>query len=184
MVDTIGLLEFKRIASGIEAANQMIKAADIELLNARYICPGKYIVLIAGDVSAVKSSINAGLNIGKKDVIKELTIPKVSKQLIDLIQHKKSKPENFVALGVLEYSSIAAGIIAADAAVKAAEVELVKIVLGMTTGGKSLIIFTGSIEACKQGLNAAESANKDNQKYLLGKKLISSPEKPLLDSLI
>ena len=184
MIDTIGLLEFKRIASGIEASNQMIKAANVELIRARYICPGKYIVLIAGDVSAVKSSINAGVEVAKKDLIKELVIPKINKELIDIIQNQKNKVEKFQALGILEYSSIASGIIAADAAVKASEIEFLKIVLGMRTAGKSLIIFTGSIGACCQGLNAAESANKDNEKYLLGKKLISSPEKKLIEKLI
>jgi microcompartment protein CcmL/EutN len=183
MINSIGLLEFKRMSTGIEAGNQMLKAADVQLLRARYICPGKYIILIAGDISSVKSSVKAGVKTAQKDLLKELVISKVSKSLIDLIQNKKHKLDEFNALGVLEYSSIASGIIAADAALKAAEVELVKIVLGMTTGGKSLIIFTGSIEACKQGLNAAESANTDNNKYLLGKKLISSPEKELVDTL-
>ncbi len=184
MIDSIGLLEFKRIASGIEASNQMLKAADVKLIQARYICPGKYIVLIAGDVSAVKSSLAAGVNTASKDLLKKLLISKVDKSLIDLIQNEKTKIDEFNALGVLEYSSIASGIIAADAALKAAEIELVKIVLGMRTGGKSLIIFTGSIEACRQGLNAAELANEDNDIYLLGKKLISSPEKELVDTLI
>ncbi|MGM0500111.1 MAG: BMC domain-containing protein [Bacillota bacterium] len=184
MIDTIGLLEFKRIASGIEASNQMLKAANVELLRARYICPGKYIVLISGDLSAVKSSINAGVEVAKKDLIKELVIPKINRDLIDMIQNKKNKVKEIKALGILEYSSIASGIIAADAAVKASEIEFLKIVLGMTTAGKSLIIFTGNIEACRQGLNAAESANKDNEKYLLGKKLISSPEKKLIEKLI
>jgi microcompartment protein CcmL/EutN len=184
MIDTIGLLELKRIASGIEASNQMIKAANVKLLLARYMCPGKYIVLIAGDVSAVKSSINAGVKVAKKDLIKEIIIPKISKDLIDLIQNQKSKTEKINALGILEYSSIASGIIAADAAVKASEIELLKVVLGMSIGGKSLIIFTGSIEACRQGLNAAGLANKDNKKDLLGEKLISSPEKELVETLI
>jgi len=184
MIDTIGLLEFKRISSGIEASNQMIKAADVSLLSAKYICPGKYIVLISGDLSAVKSSVKAGVEVAKKDLMKELVIPKIDKGLIDIIQGKINKTGEIKALGILEYSSIASGIIAADAAVKAAEIEFLKIVLGMTTAGKSLIIFTGSIEACKQGLNAAELANKDNKKYLLGKKLISSPEKKLIEKLI
>lgn len=184
MIDTIGLLEFTRIASGIEASNQMLKAADVKLLSAWYICPGKYIVIIAGDVSAVKSSVSAGVKIAKNHLLKEIVIPQISKDLIDLIQNKKIEVNEIDALGILEYSSIASGVTAADAAVKAAEIKLLKVVLGFKTGGKSLIIFTGSIDACRQGLNAAESANKDNEKYLLAKKLISSPEKMLVNTLI
>jgi len=87
-------------------------------------------------------------------------------------------------IGLLEFTRIASGIEASNQMLKAADVKLLKVVLGLKTGGKSLIIFTGSIDACRQGLNAAESVNKDNEKYLLAKKLISSPEKVLVDTLI
>ena len=60
MIRAIGLVEFVSIAKGIEAADAMLKAANIELLEAKPICPGKYIVLICGDVSAVENSVNAG----------------------------------------------------------------------------------------------------------------------------
>lgn len=39
---TIGFLELNSIAKGIQAADMMLKAAEIRLVSARPSCPGKY----------------------------------------------------------------------------------------------------------------------------------------------
>ncbi|MBQ4372481.1 MAG: BMC domain-containing protein, partial [Lachnospiraceae bacterium] len=66
---TIGFLELNSIAKGIEAADAMCKAARVDLLSARPSCPGKYHILISGEVSAVQSSLKAGRSIGKSNII-------------------------------------------------------------------------------------------------------------------
>ena len=58
---SIGLLELKSIPVGIETADEMIKAANVQLLTASPTCPGKYIIIVSGNVGAVKSSMNVGL---------------------------------------------------------------------------------------------------------------------------
>ena len=40
--ETIGFLELNGIAKGVEAADAMLKAAEVELISARPSCPGKY----------------------------------------------------------------------------------------------------------------------------------------------
>ena len=44
--ETIGFLELNSIAKGVEAADAMLKAAEVELISARPSCPGKYHVLV------------------------------------------------------------------------------------------------------------------------------------------
>ena len=60
MKKAIGLVEIKSIPIGIETADEMLKAANVELIMANPICPGKYMILITGDVGAVKSSVESG----------------------------------------------------------------------------------------------------------------------------
>ena len=60
MKKAIGLMELKSIPIGIETADEMLKAANVDLIMANPICPGKYMILISGDVGAVKSSIETG----------------------------------------------------------------------------------------------------------------------------
>jgi len=45
----IGFIETDSVAAGIEAADAAVKRASVELLEARSICPGKYMVLFRGD---------------------------------------------------------------------------------------------------------------------------------------
>ena len=57
---TLGFLELNSISKGILAADEMIKAADIALIAARPSCPGKYQILITGEVSSVEAALDAG----------------------------------------------------------------------------------------------------------------------------
>jgi microcompartment protein CcmL/EutN len=52
----IALIETNSIAAGILAGDAMVKKAVVQLLEARSICPGKYMVLIGGDVGPVRES--------------------------------------------------------------------------------------------------------------------------------
>ena len=52
MMETIGFLELNSIAKGVEAADYILKAAEVELLFAKPVCPGKYNVLFCGEVYA------------------------------------------------------------------------------------------------------------------------------------
>ena len=49
----IGLVELNSIAKGFEVCDAMAKTAEVTVLTAKSICPGKYIVMIGGDVAAV-----------------------------------------------------------------------------------------------------------------------------------
>ena len=56
MNKAIGMIEFKTVASGITATDVMLKTADVEVIMASPVCPGKYIATVAGEISAVKSA--------------------------------------------------------------------------------------------------------------------------------
>ena len=49
-IDTLGLLEFSSVARGYEAADAALKTAPVDLVLARSVCPGKYLVALAGNV--------------------------------------------------------------------------------------------------------------------------------------
>jgi microcompartment protein CcmL/EutN len=129
MVETIGFLETTSIAKGVEAADALLKAAEVRLLFAKPICPGKYIVLFCGDVAAVKSSLEAGVRIAKDTVVDTVVIPRVDPQVIAAI-NTATAVDGFNAVGVMEFFSITAAVYAADAAAKAAEVTLMDVRLG------------------------------------------------------
>jgi hypothetical protein len=58
---TLGSLELTSIALGFSAADAMVKAAGVEMIDARAVCPGKFFILICGTVADTEASIEAGI---------------------------------------------------------------------------------------------------------------------------
>ena len=56
----IAVVETLSIPLGILAGDQMLKTADVRLLSAQTVCAGKYIVVVSGEVAAVRAAIDAG----------------------------------------------------------------------------------------------------------------------------
>lgn len=179
---TIGFLELNSIAKGILAADMMLKAAEIKLVSARPSCPGKYQILITGEVSAVESALRIGEESAKTNVVDRLLIPRVNPQVIEAI-NMSSMPSILKALGILEFFSVTGAIIAADAAAKAANVSLIEIRLGTGIGGKSFVTFTGDVGAVEESVEAG-AKTAENSGALLEKVVIAHPDKELYRSLL
>ena len=61
MSKAIGMIEFKTTATGVTAADAMVKTSEVEIIEAQTVCPGKYIAIITGDLSAVKAAVDAAV---------------------------------------------------------------------------------------------------------------------------
>jgi ethanolamine utilization protein EutM len=59
-LDALGMIETKGLVGAIEAADAMVKAANVELIGKETIGGGYVTVLIRGDVGAVKAATEAG----------------------------------------------------------------------------------------------------------------------------
>ena len=79
---TIGCVELNSISVGLHVADEMVKAAEVQLVLARPTCPGRYLVIVTGDTGAVKSSVEAGRNIGRDMVVDWFVIPSVHESVI------------------------------------------------------------------------------------------------------
>ena len=59
MGKAIGMVEFQTVSAGMNGADTMIKTAEVEVVECATVCPGKYIVIISGEISAVKAAVDA-----------------------------------------------------------------------------------------------------------------------------
>ena len=82
-----------------------------------------------------------------------IVIPRVHPLVIKAIG-LGAVPDHCNAVGVMEFFSITAAVYAADAAVKAAEVELIDLRLGTGIGGKSFAVVTGEVSAVREAIDA------------------------------
>ena len=140
----LALLEFNSIAAGIEAGDAMVKRAPVERIMAGTIQPGYYLVLVTGEVADVTESLDAGLWVAGDFVRDRLLLPNVHPGVVAALYGERT-PGDADALGIVETATVAAGILAADAGLKGAEVRLNQLRLGDGLGGKGLALFGGLV---------------------------------------
>jgi len=159
---SIGAIELSSIGIGYKVEDEMLKSANVELLIARTICSGKYLVIIGGSVSDVDAAVATGLATADEAVIDHLIIPRVDDSVFPALgQSVVLGPDEADALGIIETFSGTSVIAAADAAAKAARVTLFRIHVAMALGGKGLCLMTGSVSDVTSGVEvAAEEARK------------------------
>jgi len=58
--EALGLVETRGLIGSVEAADAMVKAANVELVSKEYIGAGFVTVMVRGDVGAVKAATDAG----------------------------------------------------------------------------------------------------------------------------
>ena len=181
-MESIGILESGSIARGIEAADAALKAAEVTLLYAKMVCPGKYTILFYGDVAAVQSSVDTGAAVLEEFLIDSVVIARVHPQVIRALQ-LTSEPGQLNAVGVMEFYSITAAIYAADAAAKAAEVPLMAIRLAIGIGGKSVVILTGDVSAVSESVESGMELGS-RKGLAFGSTVIPSPRREIFEELI
>jgi microcompartment protein CcmL/EutN len=140
----LALIEFDSIAAGILAGDAMVKKAPVAHIVAGTVHPGRYLVLVSGEVASVQEALTAGLAAGSSAVLDHVYLPGVHSDLPTSIAAAR-RPDPIEALGIVETASVAAAIQAADAGLKGAQVTLLELRLADGLGGKGLAFFNGAL---------------------------------------
>ncbi len=178
----IGLIETSSIAVGFNITDAMLKAASVELVLQRTICPGKFVTLVWGDVAAVEASVAAGVRVGEGFLVNDLVIPNLHPQIFPAMTNTNPMPAT-EALGVLETFDITTTILSADAAVKAAEVNLIEIRIAMAIGGKGFFNVTGDVAAVEAAI-AAGLKIAEGRGQIVASVVIPRPHPDLFKELV
>jgi microcompartment protein CcmL/EutN len=181
---SIGALEFSCIGLGFEAQDELLKAASVELLIARTICSGKYLVVVGGAVSDVQTAVRAGLQKGDEAVIDHMIIANAHDSLFPALgQSVVLGPGDAGALGVIETFSGTSVLAAADAAAKAANVVVFRIHVAMALGGKGLLLMTGSVADVRAGVQAGTKPVRERG-MLVSQVVIPRPSRELFEEYL
>lgn len=144
MRPALGLLEFESIALGIRAGDAMVKRAPVEVVFAGTVHPGKYLVLVGGEVADVEEALAAGREAGSAALADEVFLPDAHPGVTAALAGARRKASG-EALGVVETRTVAALVGAADQGVKGARVALAEIHLADGLGGKAYCLFRGDV---------------------------------------
>jgi len=144
MYPALALLEFKSIAAGIHAGDAMIKRGPVASIVAGTVHPGRYLVMVTGEVGDVEEAVAAGIDAGGGSLLDRVLLSDVHPAVAEAVRGARVGPAGD-ALGVIETSTVAATLEAADAAVKGATVDLLEIHLADGLGGKGYALFSGTV---------------------------------------
>lgn len=88
--EALGLIETKGLVGAIEAADAMVKSANVELVGYEKIGSGLVTVMVRGDVGAVKAATDAGAGAANRvgEVVSVHVIPRPHTDVEKLIPKK------------------------------------------------------------------------------------------------
>ena len=152
----IGLIELSSVAVGIATGDAMVKASPLKAIHSGSVHPGKYLVLVSGDTASVEEALAVGRGAAGSSTVDTLFLPDVDPAVVRAMS-TASEAADFgdEALGIVETGTVAAAIEAADAGVKAAEVELIAVRLADGLGGKGYLLFSGVLAQVEAATEAA-----------------------------
>ena len=162
MSKAIGMVEYKTVSSGVTAADAMVKTSEVDIIEAQTVCPGKYIAVISGDLSAVKAAVDTAKTKYGMHLINSFVLGNPHESIFPAI-YGATQIEGISALGILETYDAASIIVAADIAAIVSLIEL-RIARGMC--GKSYMMLTGEVAAVDAAIEKAKNEIGADGMYL------------------
>ncbi len=150
----LALIEVASVARGMVVCDALVKRAQVEVLRAHPVDPGKYSILFAGPVAEVEEAMEAAEETAAKTTIDTLLLPFVHDAVIPAVRGNPGAP-TVISLGIVETHTLAGSVVGLDAALKAAEVAVVELRLGAGLAGKGYFVLTGELHDVEAALEAA-----------------------------
>ena len=183
-ISSIGLIELSGVATGFGVEDAMLKAAKIQLLLARSICSGKFLIVISGDVASVQAALLAGAALAGPSLIERRQIARVHPSVLAAISNAVDiDPKELRSIGVIETFSAASIIAVADECVKSANVTLLRVHLAMALGGKGFVLMAGDVSSVQAAVAAGSKVAAEDG-MLVGRGVIPAPSPELFRDFI
>ncbi|WP_308755012.1 BMC domain-containing protein [uncultured Anaerotruncus sp.] len=177
----VGVLELRSIARGIEASDAALKSAGIRLISAQPICPGKFELVITGElaqVSAAMDRVRAGF---EESLLDSVLLGRIDPAVVRALLGAQPEAKRG-ALGTIETFTVASVILAADCAVKSADVEILELRTARGMGGKGVVLLTGDVADVTAAVEAGARYAKE-QGVFVGQSILGAPHEELWNFL-
>lgn len=91
--DALGMVETKGLIGSIEAADAMVKAANVSLVGKEFVGGGIVTVMVRGDVGAVKAATDAGASAAERvgELLSVHVIPRPHSEVENILPENKAK---------------------------------------------------------------------------------------------
>lgn len=157
--ETIAALELRSVPAGLVVLDALAKAASVDVRFASDIDPGRWLVIFDGPQGEVEASLAKAVEVAADDLLQSLLLPAAHRGLRAALRGELARPERAAAseasLGALECHTVLATLAATDRALKAADVELLRLRLATHLGGGGHAIVAGEQADVEAALAAA-----------------------------
>ncbi len=189
MRQALGMIETKGLVALFEAADAMLKAANVTFAGWETVGSGLVTAFVEGDVAAVKAGTDAGAaaaaRVGEVAGVQVISrphdeLPAFAPAPKNADKAKTEKP-NVQALGLVETRGLVGLIEASDAMCKAASVELVRTI--QIGGGFVTSVVRGDVGSVRAAIDAGAAASRKVGE-LVAAHLIARPHEALLEGML
>lgn len=154
---SVAMIEFLDIPAGIQATDALLKKAPISFLKNGTITRGRYLTVIGGSTASVEEAFEEALYWGGNAVIDKIYLPDIHPAVFAAMFGQREKTGGG-SLAIVETSSVAANIRAAEAALKGTPVTLIEIRLADDgLAGKGLSIYEGELHDIEAAIDIASA---------------------------
>ncbi len=168
----LAVIETASIARGFVVTDAVVKKAPVTVKLAQAVSPGKFLLIFGGAVDATLESFEEAKSIAGSDIVDELFLPGAHPGLLPAVD-RALVTEPGEAVGIVETSTVAAAILAADTALKAVDVAVIRLHLALGVGGKGWFTLAGQLADVEAALDAVKATAKPDR--LVGVELIPRP---------
>lgn len=179
---SIGLVEVKNISKGIVVTDEMLKSAGVHLISSGAVCPGKFVTIVGGELSAIHAAVDRAKLIAEDAMIESFVIGNLGDNVYEAVCGTASVTKHG-ALGIVETFTAASAIEAADAAVKSGDIELIEVRIARGMGGKCFVSMTGDVADVKAAVDAGAKIAAEKG-VLINTELIANPHPELWEAVM
>ncbi|MEE8325038.1 MAG: BMC domain-containing protein [Candidatus Humimicrobiaceae bacterium] len=174
----IFVAEFKSVSRGIMVTDSMVKSAEVNIVQAGSLCPGKYLTILEGEISALISAGKIAGEQGGRHLFSSFTVSGIDQRIIEAIGGDLAEtPDD--AIGIIEGPHMADLINSSDIAVDSAAVDFIEYRLARGCGVNSFFIITGVLSAVNE---AADNASRflGERGSLIAYRILPAPDRQVM----
>lgn len=172
----LAAFELATVARGVVVLDQMAKRAETSIVAARTLSPGRYLLVLSAPVAEIEEAMDAAEAAAGEDRVDAVILRVPADELLAALG-QRLEPRFEESLLIVETSTISSLLLAADRALKEAEVHLVELRLGAGLSGKGVMTLTGPLHFVEAARDVIEEAVPEARRVRI--ELISQPHPDL-----
>ncbi len=174
----IFVAEFKSVSRGIMVTDSMVKSAEVNIVQASSLCPGKYLTILEGEISALASAGRTAEELGGRHLFSSFTVSGIDQRIIEAIGGDLAEVSGD-AIGIIEGPHMADLINSSDIAADSAEIDFLEYRLARGCGVNSFFIITGVLSAVDEAaVNASRFLGERGS--LIAYRILPAPDRQVM----